>query len=92
MKTGMLAAEAAFKEISKNPENPSTLISEYNNSWKNSFVWKDLWKVRNVKPGLKWGLFLGNVHAGLNMWFNDLGLGKNGLVLLAYPVISSPIF
>ena len=75
MKTGMLAAEAAFKEISKNPESPSALISEYDNSWKSSFVWKDLWKVRNVKPGLKWGIFLGNIHAGLNMWLNDLGLG-----------------
>ena len=75
MKTGMLAAEAAFKEITINKENPSPIMNEYEKTWKKSSVWKDLWKVRNVKPGLKWGLFLGNVHAGINMWFNDLGLG-----------------
>ena len=75
MKTGMLAAESAFKEITINRENPSLIMNEYEKSWKKSSVWKDLWKVRNVKPGLKWGLFLGNVHAGINMWFNDLGLG-----------------
>ena len=75
MKTGMLAAESAFKEITINKENPSLIMNEYEKSWKKSSVWKDLWKVRNVKPGLKWGLFLGNVHAGINMWFNDLGLG-----------------
>ena len=46
-----------------------------NLSWKKSPVWKDLWKVRNVKPSLKWGLLFGNIHAGLNMWLNDLGLG-----------------
>ena len=42
---------------------------------KKSTVWKDLWKVRNVKPSLKWGLLFGNIHAGINMWLNDLGLG-----------------
>ena len=49
MKTGMLAAEAAFKQLSINKENPANLLSDYNVSWKKSSVWKDLWKVRNVK-------------------------------------------
>jgi electron-transferring-flavoprotein dehydrogenase len=31
--------------------------------------------VRNVKPGLKWGMWLGTAHGGLHMWLNDLGLG-----------------
>ncbi len=35
----------------------------------------DLYKVRNVKPGLKWGLWAGTVHGGAHMWLNDLGLG-----------------
>ena len=35
----------------------------------------DLHKVRNVKPGLKWGMWPGTVHGGLHMWLNDLGLG-----------------
>ena len=35
----------------------------------------ELKKVRNVKPGLKWGLWPGTIHGGLHMWLNDLGLG-----------------
>ena len=75
MKSGMLAAEAAFKQLSKNKEKAVPLLKDYDLSWKKSIIWKDLWKVRNVKPSLKWGLLFGNIHAGLNMWLNDLGLG-----------------
>jgi len=42
---------------------------------RHSWVYEDLYKVRNVKPGLKWGLWLGTLHGGLHMWLNDLGLG-----------------
>ena len=75
MKTGMLAAEATFKQLLFNKDNPSPLLEDYDLSWKKSSVWDDLWKVRNVKPSLKWGLILGNIHSGINMWLNDLGLG-----------------
>ena len=75
MKTGMLAAEATFKQLLENKDSPSPLLEDYDLSWKKSSVWKDLWKVRNVKPSLKWGLILGNMHSGINMWLNDLGLG-----------------
>ena len=73
MKTGMLAAEAAFYNFSH--DKPLDSLESYNISWKKSWVWKDLWKVRNVKPGLKWGLILSNLHSGINMWINDLNLG-----------------
>ena len=75
MKTGMLAAEATFKQLLENKDSPSPLLEDYDLSWKKSSVWKDLWKVRNVKPSLKWGLILSNIHSGINMWLNDLGLG-----------------
>ena len=75
MKSGMLAAEAAFKQLSINKEKSTFLLKDYDLSWKKSIIWKDLWKVRNVKPSLKWGLIFGNIHAGINMWLNDLGLG-----------------
>jgi len=38
-------------------------------------VYEDLYKVRNVKPGLSWGTWLGTLHGGIHMWLNDLGLG-----------------
>lgn len=75
MKTGMLAAEAAFDKLAGGVGNGDTL-SAYEASWKDSWVHEDLFKVRNVKPGLKAGLLLGNIHGGIQMWAHDLGLGK----------------
>lgn len=75
MKTGMLAAEAAFARLAAGAEGGDRLEG-YEQAWKDSWVHEDLYKVRNVKPGLKAGLMLGNLHGGLQMWLHDLGLGK----------------
>ena len=74
MKTGMLGAEAAFAALEESPEGKASLES-YESAYRKSWVFKDLYKVRNAKPGLKWGLWLGTMHAGIHMWLNDLGLG-----------------
>ena len=74
MKTGMLAAEAAFDAVKAERQHDE--LHAYNNGWKNSWVFSDLYKVRNVKPGLKWGMALGTLHGGIHMWMNDLGMGK----------------
>jgi electron-transferring-flavoprotein dehydrogenase len=75
MKTGMLAAEAAFERLVAGV-TVGDVLDTYESGWKRSWVHEDLFKVRNVKPGLKMGLALGNLHAGLQMWLHDLGLGK----------------
>ena len=74
MKTGMLAAEAAFDAVKAERQHDE--LHAYNDGWKKSWVFSDLYKVRNVKPGLKWGMTLGTLHGGAHMWLNDLGLGK----------------
>jgi electron-transferring-flavoprotein dehydrogenase len=76
MKTGMLAAESTFAALGQGRANDE--LTEYPEAFRNSWAYSDLHKVRNVKPGLKWGLWPGTVHGGLHMWLNDLGLG--GLV------------
>ena len=73
MKTGMLAAEAAFAALGAGRAHDA--LDAYDVSWKTSWVYADLWKVRNVKPGLKWGMWAGTIHGGIHMWLNDLGLG-----------------
>jgi len=75
MKTGMLAAEAAFERLMAGGTG-GDVLTNYEAAYKNSWVYQDLWKVRNVKPGLKWGMLLGNLHGGIQMWLHDLGLGK----------------
>ena len=73
MKTGMLGAEAAFAALAEGRSRDT--LASYAENWRKSWVYEDLWKVRNVKPGLKWGLWAGMMHGGAHMWLNDLGLG-----------------
>jgi electron-transferring-flavoprotein dehydrogenase len=73
MKTGMLGAEAAFEAIAAGRANDE--LTAYPEAFRQSWVYNDLYKVRNVKPGLKWGTWPGTLHGGLHMWLNDLGLG-----------------
>jgi len=73
MKTGMLGAEAAFAALAENRAHDE--LAAYPDAVRRSWVYDDLYKVRNVKPGLKWGMWLGTAHGGMHMWLNDLGLG-----------------
>jgi electron-transferring-flavoprotein dehydrogenase len=73
MKTGMLGAETAFAALAE--ERSHDELTAYPAAMRQSWVYRDLYKVRNVKPGLKWGMWLGTAHGGLHMWLNDLGLG-----------------
>ena len=74
MKTGMLAAESAFDAIKDGRANDE--LTAYEPAFRASWVYKDLHKVRNARPALsKFGLKLGTIYAGFDMWMNQLGLG-----------------
>jgi electron-transferring-flavoprotein dehydrogenase len=71
MKTGMLAAEAAFAALGEGRAGDA--LEAYEEAFRRSWVHTDLKRVRNVKPlwsklGLIGGLSLG----GLDMWTNQL--------------------
>ena len=73
MKTGMLAAEAAFDALKAGRAQDE--LTAYPEAWKKSWSYKDLYRVRNVKPlWSKFGL-IGLGMAGLDMWMNNLGIG-----------------
>jgi electron-transferring-flavoprotein dehydrogenase len=75
MKSGMLAAEAAFDAMAAGSGGEVELTA-YQEAFKNSWIYKDLHRVRNVRPALsKFGVTLGTLYAGLDMWLNNLGLG-----------------
>ncbi len=73
MKTGMLAAESVAAALEAGREHD--LLDDFPQRVRRSWVHRDLYKVRNVKPGLKWGLYAGTLHAGAQMWLHDLNLG-----------------
>ncbi len=71
MKTGMMAAEAAFAAIADGRANDE--VSEYQTAYENSYVYKNLKKVRNVKPLLsKYGTKKATLFGGFDMWMNTV--------------------
>jgi electron-transferring-flavoprotein dehydrogenase len=75
MKSAMMAAEAAFDAIKGGSEGHDEL-SAYPAAFKASWVYKELHRVRNARPALsKFGIALGTMYAGFDMWVNNLGLG-----------------
>ncbi len=75
MKSGMLAAETVFEALSAGDEGGQDLTA-YEDAFKASWIYKDLHRVRNARPALsKFGIKLGTIYAGLDMWLNNLGLG-----------------
>ena len=81
MKSGMLAAEAAFEAISNEqrseqsePQNEK-LLHAYPQALQNSWVWRDLYAVRNVKPLLsRFGNWGGALLGGIEMWLAGMNL------------------
>jgi electron-transferring-flavoprotein dehydrogenase len=65
VESGRLAAEAAWAALQRG-ETPSRLgaLDVYDESIRESFVWKDLWKVRNMRPAFEHGFWLGGALAG----------------------------
>ena len=82
MKTGMLAAEAAHAALHEGRAGDE--ISAYQTAYENSWVYRDLKNVKNVKPmwsklGLVGGVALGAVDMWLNTLFGfGLGTWKHG--------------
>jgi electron-transferring-flavoprotein dehydrogenase len=67
MKSGMLAAESAFSALNQQSEHK--LLHDYPSALRASWVWQDLYAVRNIKPMLsKFGTWGGMLLGGIEMW------------------------
>src|SRR6478736_401137 len=75
--SGMLAAEHTAAALGAGRANDE--LVEYENSWRDSPVGKDLYPVRNVKPlWSRFGTILGVALGGIDMWCNTLGFSLFG--------------
>uniref|UniRef100_A0A672QY08 Electron transfer flavoprotein-ubiquinone oxidoreductase n=1 Tax=Sinocyclocheilus grahami TaxID=75366 RepID=A0A672QY08_SINGR len=73
MKSGMLAAESAFSKITDEnlqSETAGLYIPEYEEAFKKSWIWKELYSVRNIRPSFHsyFGLYGGMVYTGIFYW------------------------
>uniref|UniRef100_A0A673Z0Q6 Electron transfer flavoprotein-ubiquinone oxidoreductase n=1 Tax=Salmo trutta TaxID=8032 RepID=A0A673Z0Q6_SALTR len=73
MKSGMLAAEAIFPKVTAEDPASETAglhIPEYEDNLKKSWIWKELYAVRNIRPSFHnyFGLYGGMVYTGVFYW------------------------
>jgi electron-transferring-flavoprotein dehydrogenase len=74
MKSGMLAAEAAFAAILA--DRAGGELSAYPEALNASWVAKELKTVRNAEPAIaKFGPVMGTIFSGVDMWMRTLGIG-----------------
>jgi electron-transferring-flavoprotein dehydrogenase len=71
MASGMMAAEAAFGALAEGRTHD--VLTAYEDAYRSSAVYKDLKRVRNVKPlWSRFGTLAGVVLGGFDMWTNQL--------------------
>ncbi len=73
MKSGMMAAEAAFAAVAAGREGD--VLTAYQDAYDESWVKKELGVVRNVLPLVeKFGDLAGTILSGMTMWLETLGI------------------
>ena len=75
MKSGMLAAETAFEALLKQDFGAEAMAG-YDRRVRESWVWSELYKVRNFHQGFERGLWMGMADAGLQLVTGGLGFGN----------------
>ena len=67
MKSGMLAAEAAYGAIQNNKESSSIFLYDYEDKLRESWIWPELKQVRNMRPSFHTplGIYGGIMYSGL---------------------------
>jgi electron-transferring-flavoprotein dehydrogenase len=64
MKSGMLAAEAAYEAVTSG--RASDELTAYPEAFRSSWLYKELYQARNFKPWMSKGLYFGTVMVGID--------------------------
>jgi electron-transferring-flavoprotein dehydrogenase len=82
--SGMLAAEHVGEALKAGRSHDE--IADYDETWREGEIGKDLWRVRNAKPlWSKLGTLLGIAAGGFDMWCNTLGFSLFGTMAHGKP-------
>ncbi|MDX1513616.1 MAG: electron transfer flavoprotein-ubiquinone oxidoreductase, partial [Gammaproteobacteria bacterium] len=66
MKSGMTAAECVFEALTG--DGPPREVAQYPERLKKTWLWDELYRARNIRPGFRWGLWGGIAHAGIDTY------------------------
>ena len=64
IKSGIIAAETIFEDI----DNENELI-KFSINIKNSWLYKELYSVRNIRPSFKWGFWKALAYSAVDTYF-----------------------
>jgi electron-transferring-flavoprotein dehydrogenase len=67
MKSGMTAAEAVFELLRAENENGKEAV-DYPHRLKNTWLWDELYRVRNIKPSFHWGLWPAMAYSAVDSY------------------------
>ena len=65
MKSGLIAAEKTFEHLTSNADGE---LQSYPQALKQSWLWDELYRARNVRPGFKKGLWFGMANAAIDTY------------------------
>ena len=66
MKSGMLGAEAVFAAVKAG--RSADEVTEYPEQFRQSWLWQELYQVRNIKPSFSWGLWAAMAYSALDTY------------------------
>lgn len=70
IESGILAAESCFEEIT--PDNTAPIeLKSLQNKFNQSWLSKELYRVRNIRPAFKWGLLPGLINAAYETYISQ---------------------
>jgi len=70
MRSGMLAAQAAYSALTANPDSATVFLFDYEDALRSSTIWSELKQVRNMRPSFHspLGLYGGIMYSGLEAY------------------------
>ena len=70
MQSAMVAADAVFDllEVEENSEIPQNEAMAYPEKLKKTWLWDELYSVRNIRPAFKWGLWGGLAYGAIDTY------------------------
>lgn len=72
MKSGILAADSAYRAVMAEGKEAGIVMEDYEEAFKQSSIYKELYEVRNVRPSF---------HSGLGVWGGMMWTGLDTLLL-----------
>jgi len=67
MKSGMVAAEAVYDALAGDAGGACE-VEDYRKQLEDTWVWKELRTVRNIRPSFRWGLWGGMLYGGIDTY------------------------